>query len=85
MARIYRRVNGHRARITAIHAGLEPSVLRAKNPDMRIVSTGPDIFNPHSTDEHVRLSSLPPYVRLLAAALEELALHPPGGKRKKKA
>ena len=73
MSRIYRRITGHRARITAVHVGLEPSVLAAKNPDMVMVNTGPDIFNPHSTDEHVRLSSLPPYVRLLAATLAELA------------
>ena len=83
MARVYRRVTGHRARITAIHAGLEPSVLRAKNPAMDIVSTGPDIFDPHSTEERVRLSSLPPYIRLLAGTLEELALRPPGGKKTK--
>lgn len=88
MSRIYRRLTGHRARITAVHVGLETSVLAAKKPDMVMVNTGPDIFNPHSTDEHVRLSSLPPYVRLLAATLAELAGESVGGagvkpKRKK--
>ena len=51
---------------------------------MDIVSTGPDIVDPHSTEERVRLSSLPPYIRLLAGTLEELALRPPGAKKTKR-
>lgn len=84
LARIYRRVNGSKARITAVHAGLETSLLAAKNPGMVMVNLGPDIFNPHSTEEQVRLSSLPPLVRLMAGALEELSAPKSAGKRENK-
>ena len=48
-------------------------MLGAKKPDMVMVSTGPDILNPHSTDEHAPVAGLATYVRLLAATLEELS------------
>ena len=73
MAAIYRTLTGQDMDITAVHIGLETSVLGAKNPDMVMVSTGPDILNPHSTDEHAPVAGLATYVRLLAATLEELS------------
>lgn len=73
MADIYKRLTGREMEITAVHIGLEPSVLGAKNPDMVMVSTGPDIFNPHSTDEHAPVAGLGTYVRLLQKTLEELS------------
>jgi dipeptidase D len=78
MARLYRRLTGQEARITAVHVGLETSVLSRKKPGLVMVNTGPDILDPHSVDERARLSSLPPYVRLLAATLAELAGEPLG-------
>lgn len=73
MDRIYRRQTGRSMEITAVHVGLEPSVLGAKAPGLVMVNTGPDINNPHSTDEHAPLENLPAYVRLLAGTLESLA------------
>ena len=73
MDRVSRRQTGRGLEITAVHVGLEPSVLGAKNPELVMVSTGPDICNPHSTDEHAPLDHLPAYVRLLAGTLEALA------------
>ena len=73
MAAIYRTLTGQDMDITAVHIGLETSVLGAKKPDMVMVSTGPDILNPHSTDEHAPVAGLATYVRLLAATLEELS------------
>lgn len=73
MAAIYQRLTGKEMEITAVHIGLEPSVLGTKNPDMVMVSTGPDILNPHSTDEHAPVAGLGTYVRLLKETLEELS------------
>lgn len=73
MSAIYRALTGQDMDITAVHIGLETSVLGAKNPDMVMVSTGPDILNPHSTDEHAPVAGLGTYVRLLARTLEELS------------
>lgn len=73
MAKVYRRQTGGKLDITAVHVGLEPSVLGAKHPGLTMISSGPDIVNPHSTDEHAPIDTLAPYVRLLAGTLEELA------------
>lgn len=73
MSRVFRRQTGRTMEIAAVHVGLEPSVLGAKAPGLVMVNTGPDIVNPHSTDEHAPLHELPGYVRLLAGTLEELA------------
>jgi dipeptidase D len=73
MSGIYKRLAGQSMEITAVHVGLEPSVLGAKQPDMVMVSTGPDILNPHSTDEHAPVKGLATYVRLLAGTLDELS------------
>lgn len=73
MARVWRRQTGRSLAVTAVHVGLEPSVLGAKAPDMLMVSTGPDILDPHSTEERAPVASLPAYVRLLAGTLEELS------------
>lgn len=59
--------------IESVHVGLEPSVLGAKNPALIMVSTGPDILDPHSLDERAPLEGLPLYARLLAGTLDELS------------
>jgi len=73
MAAIYRRLTDQEMEITAVHVGLEPGVLGAKNPHMIMVSTGPDIHNPHSTDESAPVAGIATYVRLLQHTLEEIA------------
>lgn len=73
MDRVLYRQTGQHMDITAVHVGLEPSVLGAKAPGLIMVSTGPDILNPHSTEEHAPLQNLPNYVRLLAGTLEGIA------------
>jgi len=72
MDRVWRRQTGRPLEITAIHVGLEPSVLGAKAPGLVMVSTGPDILDAHSTQERSPIASLPPYVRLLAGTVEEI-------------
>ena len=46
------------ARYSAIHAGLECGVIGAKIPGLECCSIGPNIYNPHSTDERCELSSV---------------------------
>lgn len=72
MDRVWRRQTGRPLEITAIHVGLEPSVLGAKVPSLVMVSTGPDILDAHSTQERAPIASLPPYVRLLAGTVDEI-------------
>lgn len=73
MATVWRDLTGRKMAIESVHVGLEPSVLGAKNPALIMVSTGPDILDPHSLDERAPLAGLPLYVRLLAGTLEVLS------------
>ena len=68
----FRQVEGREMEVSAVHVGLEPSVLGAKNPSMHMVSTGPDILDAHSVDERARLDTLPRYAALLAKTIERV-------------
>ena len=73
MQKVWKRLTGQEMEVTAVHVGLEPSVLGAKNPGMCMVNTGPEILDAHSLDERAPLVGLPLYVRLLAGTLDELS------------
>lgn len=72
MSGIYRELTGEEMELTAVHVGLEPSLLGVKNPEMVMVVTGPEILDPHSVDERAPIAGLGTYVRLLARTLEEI-------------
>ena len=44
--------------IEAIHAGLECGILASKIEDFDCVSTGPDMFDIHTTEERLSISSV---------------------------
>ena len=70
---IYKEQNGSDMVVLATHAGLEPGIFGAKNPNLDMVSIGADISALHSTEESVYLPSVPKFTRLLAGVLEALA------------
>lgn len=53
----YEQMTGKKAVITAIHAGLECGVISSKVPGMDSVSIGPNLYDVHSTNEHLSISS----------------------------
>lgn len=57
MSRVYRELFGKELRIEAIHAGLECGVLAGKIPGLDAVSMGPDMFDIHTPNEHLSISS----------------------------
>lgn len=69
--RVYRAQTGRGLEINMVHVGLEPSVFRAKAPELVMASTGPNIMDAHSVDERAPLAGLPDYALLLAGLLEE--------------
>ncbi len=73
MATVWNRLTGQEMEINSVHVGLEPSVLGAKNPEMVMVNTGPEIWDPHSLSERAPIEGLPDYARLLAGTLEALS------------
>lgn len=69
----YERITGKKAEKSAVHVGLEPSVLGAKHPGMKIVNMGADISDPHTIHERVYLDSVGPFALTLKALIERTA------------
>jgi dipeptidase D len=55
---VYEQLFERKARVMALHAGLECAVIGAKYADMDMISFGPDIENPHSPTERLFIPSL---------------------------
>ena len=56
-AQAYEQQTGKKAIVTAIHAGLECSVINSRCPGMDSVSIGPQMYDIHSTAERLSVSS----------------------------
>lgn len=56
-AQAYEQQTGRKAVVTAIHAGLECSVINSRCPGMDSVSIGPQMYDIHSTAERLCVSS----------------------------
>jgi dipeptidase D len=63
---------GNEATIKAVHAGLECGILKQYLPQAEIISFGPDIREAHTPREHVSISSVDKFYKLLVAVLEKL-------------
>lgn len=61
---------GYTPTVTAIHAGLECGILSAKIDNMDAVSFGPDIFDVHTPNEKIKVSSISRCWEYLKAVLE---------------
>lgn len=58
MMRIYEEMFGKIPTVEVIHAGLECGILSTKIPNLDCVSIGPNIFEIHTTEEHMSISSV---------------------------
>jgi len=67
--RLYQDLFGRAPAVKSIHAGLECAIIKAKRPEMEMISLGPTLRNPHSPDERVLLPSIRPVWDLTAALL----------------
>ena len=56
----------------AVHAGLECGVIGSFNPKLDMVSFGPSIENPHSSNERIRIESAENFYGYLRAALKRI-------------
>ena len=59
------------ARLFAIHAGLECGAIKARQAHINPCSIGPNIFNPHSTDERVEVDSINKITSVVFDVLEQ--------------
>lgn len=71
--RVYEKLFGEPANVTAIHAGLECGIIGQRMGKMDMVSFGPHIEGAHSPDERIWVESVQKSWKYLKAVLAELA------------
>ena len=57
MIALYEKMYGQKPRVEAIHAGLECGILAAKIEDLDCISFGPNMYDIHTTEETLSISS----------------------------
>ena len=57
-ADVYKEIAGEAPVVTSVHAGLECGVFSKRNPELDMISIGPDIIEQHSPGEKASISSL---------------------------
>jgi dipeptidase D len=71
---VYERQFGQAPVVTAVHAGLETSVIGSKvDRPLDMLALGPQIEFPHSPDERVSIPTVERFWKLLVATLDELS------------
>lgn len=71
-ADVYTKLTGKKMEILALHAGLECGILTGKLKDADCVSFGPDIFDIHTPNEKMSISSVERTYNLLLEVLKNL-------------
>lgn len=68
----YKELFGKEAQMVVDHAGLECSIILGKYPQLDVVSFGPTIRSPHTTNERCLIESIEPFWTLLTKTLENI-------------
>lgn len=68
----YQKLNGEDINVVAAHAGLECGTFKVKNPNLDMISIGPDLKDVHTPGEVLYLDSIPKTWRLLEEILREV-------------
>lgn len=71
----YEKLNGKKPVIQAIHAGLECGLLLGKMPHAQAISLGPNMFEVHTPNEHLSISSTTRTWEYLVAILKSMNEH----------
>lgn len=72
MSDLYEERYKEKAKVNAVHAGLECGILGANYPAMQMISFGPNIRGAHSPDEKVQISSVQKYWPFLLETLKRI-------------
>lgn len=70
--RVYKELFNQEAKIVAVHAGVECGIFGEKIPGLDMISIGPNIFDVHSPDERLSISSTEKTWKFLTELLEEI-------------
>jgi dipeptidase D len=69
---LYERLYGRPMSVKAMHAGLECGIIGEKYPGMEMVSIGPNMWDLHTPEERVSISSSARFLDFLKAVIETL-------------
>lgn len=69
--KVYREQYGKEAEVEVIHAGLECGILSDKIPGLDCISMGPNMFDVHTPDERISISSVARVWEFIKAVLAE--------------
>ncbi len=69
---IYKEQNGEDISVVAVHAGLECGTFKTLNPELDMISIGPDLADAHTIHETLYLNSVPKVWRLLEELLARI-------------
>ena len=58
MCDVFRETYGRDAVVEGVHAGLEGGIFMEKNPDMDIISIGPNMHDIHTVKERIEIASV---------------------------
>lgn len=72
MKNVYLKMFGKNPEVTVIHAGLECGILGEKIENLDAVSFGPNVFDVHTTEEHLSISSTERSYKYLCKILESM-------------
>lgn len=70
--RVYKETTGNDAEIVAIHAGVECGLFKEKFGEIDMISFGPNLYDVHTPDEHINISSTARMWDYLKAVLKEM-------------
>ena len=69
---IYKEQNNEDALVQVDHAGLECSVILGKYPNMDVISLGPTLRSPHTTNERCLIDTVAPFWELLKETMQRI-------------
>lgn len=70
--KVYKDLTGNDAEIVAIHAGVECGLFKEKFGEIDMISFGPNLYDVHTPDEHISISSTERMWDYLLAVLKEI-------------
>lgn len=70
--RVYTDMYNNELKVAAIHAGLECGLFKEKNKNLDMVAFGPNMYDVHTPNEHISISSIERTWEYLMAVLREI-------------
>ena len=70
--RVYRNIYNSEVKVTSVHGGLECGLFKERNKNLDMVAFGPNMYDVHTPNEHISISSIERTWEYLLAVLREI-------------